>query len=152
MTCLERPQVLKRGGDAVVALDVCFRRRTPPSALADLGRGRRFRRPLQLVVHEQRGTQTKGEDPRPTEEALFPLAEDKVEDWMVSGGTLRPENASTSTCHTGRRKLRPPKHNPIRLWSMFSYQYSETRRSPQNSEVVLPFSAATRRLKVPSQA
>eukprot|EP00439_Symbiodinium_sp_Y106_P059051 s2020_g8.t1 len=51
---------------------------------------------------------------------LFSLSytsnEDKVEDWMVSGGT-------------------PPKHNPIRLWSMFSYQYSETRGRVQPDEL-----------------
>ena len=60
---------------------------------------------------------------------------------MVSGGTLRPEKTHSHFIlpHAARHKLRPPKHNPIRLWSMFSYQYSETRRSPQNSEVVLPF-------------
>ena len=38
--------------------------------------------------------------------ASLTSSEAKVEDWMLSGGT-------------------PPKHNPLRLWTMFSSQYAD---------------------------
>eukprot|EP00434_Breviolum_minutum_P023058 symbB.v1.2.020343.t1/scaffold1698.1/size105523/8 len=42
--------------------------------------------------------------------------EARVEEWMVAGGT-------------------PPRHNPLRLWTMFSHQYSEFGGAVQPDEL-----------------
>ena len=54
--------------------------------------------------------------------------------WSCHKGVIQHDSA----CHGAHVLvlLRPPKHNPLRLWTMFTHQYAEFRRVTQTRHLV----------------